>query len=271
MNTIIDGTWAERASEIMPDLPSREPGVYETLLLRSGEPVFWEEHLERLEAGARAFGLAPLPLSEGQLRRHVQELARSSRIDLGVARYAVWRQDGAVHWRVEVSPPRPHMRKREFRVVWGPVVPGRMKNSEFKHFARTAWQEALRAARQSGFEETLLCDESGQLVEGGGANVFLVREGALVTPHLDSGALPGVMRGQVLGLATALGWTTRERRVTRDDVASADELWVSNSIIGIRKIVAVGEDALSRSPGRFEAFCEAWRSRHGWHPVVVAA
>jgi branched-subunit amino acid aminotransferase/4-amino-4-deoxychorismate lyase len=128
----------------------------------------------------------------------------------------------------------------------------------------------LRDARRSGFEETLLCDASGQLVEGGGCNILLVRDGVLHTPQLESGALPGVMRGQVLALAKALGWDVREWRVTRDDVDAADELWLSNSIIGIRRVVAIGERELTGAGERFEALREAWRGRYGWDPVVVA-
>lgn len=269
MNTIADGQWLQRSDEAMPDLPAGAVGVYETLLLRGGAPEFWDEHSARFAKGSRAFGLA-MPGTDAELREQVDRLAQSARVDLGVARYALWCDAGRVHWRVDVSLPRPHMRKREFRVLWGPVVPGRGDESGFKHLGRTAWHAALREARQAGFEETLLCDASGELIEGGGCNILLIRDGVLHTPRLESGALPGVMRAQVLALAEALGWEIRERRVVRDDVDAADELWVSNSIIGLRRVVAIGERELSGGGERFEAFRGAWHGRYGWDPVVVA-
>lgn len=87
---------------------------------------------------------------------------------------------------------------------------------------------ALQEALSCGYDEALLLDAEGYVAEGSGENVFLVRDGVLYTPELTS-ALDGITRGTIVELAGELGIPVREKRITRDEVYIADEVFFTGT------------------------------------------
>ena len=83
---------------------------------------------------------------------------------------------------------------------------------------------AVREAREKGFEEAVLLDRNGNVAEGSGENLFIVKNGALATPGVESSILPGITRDAVLSLAGDLGIRAEVRPVTRGELIGADEL-----------------------------------------------
>ena len=87
---------------------------------------------------------------------------------------------------------------------------------------------ALQEARASGCDEALLLDREGFVAEGSAVNVFIVRDGKLYTPELTS-ALDGITRGTIIKLAEDLGLSVAEKRITRDEVYIADEVFFTGT------------------------------------------
>ena len=87
---------------------------------------------------------------------------------------------------------------------------------------------ALQEALRDGYDEALLLDKDGFVMEGSGENIFLVRDGALITPDLTS-ALDGITRRTILQLAAEQGLKAIERRITRDEVYIADEAFFTGT------------------------------------------
>lgn len=87
---------------------------------------------------------------------------------------------------------------------------------------------ALREALDSGAEEALMLDNEGYVAEGSGENVFIIREGQIFTPDLTS-CLDGITRNTLFALAEELGYTIREKRITRDEVYIADEAFFTGT------------------------------------------
>lgn len=87
---------------------------------------------------------------------------------------------------------------------------------------------ALREAIESGAEEALLLDNEGYVAEGSGENFFMIRDDTLYTPELTS-CLEGISRDCIFVLAAELGYTIRERRITRDEVYVADEAFFTGT------------------------------------------
>ncbi len=86
----------------------------------------------------------------------------------------------------------------------------------------------LAEAQRDGYDEALFLDVDGFVAEGSGENVFLVRDGVLHTPELTS-ALDGITRATVMQLAEERGLEVRERRITRDEVYIADEMFFTGT------------------------------------------
>ncbi len=94
---------------------------------------------------------------------------------------------------------------------------------------------ALQEALRDGYDEALLLDASGYVMEGSGENIFLVRDGILYTPDLTS-ALDGVTRRTVIALADELGIQVIEKRITRDEVYIADEAFFTGTAAEVTPI-----------------------------------
>jgi len=94
---------------------------------------------------------------------------------------------------------------------------------------------ALQEALRDGYDEALLLDAEGYVMEGSGENIFIVRGGILYTPDLTS-ALDGITRKTVISLAGELGIQVVEKRITRDEVYIADEAFFTGTAAEVTPI-----------------------------------
>jgi len=94
---------------------------------------------------------------------------------------------------------------------------------------------ALNEALQSGYDEAMLLDDHGFVAEGSGENIFIVRDGVLYTPDTSS-ALEGITRDTLMELATDIGLTVSEKRISRDEVYLADEAFFTGTAAEVTPI-----------------------------------
>jgi branched-chain amino acid aminotransferase len=102
---------------------------------------------------------------------------------------------------------------------------------------------ALKEAMSCGYDEALLLDSEGYVMEGSGENIFIVRDGILYTPDLTS-ALDGITRKTVMALAEELGLKVIEKRITRDEVYIADEAFFTGTAAEVTPIREVDGRAI---------------------------
>jgi len=88
---------------------------------------------------------------------------------------------------------------------------------------------AKTEAVKSGFDEALLLNSRGKVSEASGMNLFIVRDGVLITPGVDQDILEGITRASVLELAQAMGIPTLERPVDKSELFVADEVFLSGT------------------------------------------
>ena len=109
---------------------------------------------------------------------------------------------------------------------------------------------AHQEAAQDGYDEALLLDVDGFVAEGSGENVFIVRKGKLYTPDLTS-ALEGITRDTIVQLAKEIGLEVIEKRITRDEVYTADEAFFTGTAAEVTPIRELDNRAIgagSRGP-----------------------
>ena len=98
---------------------------------------------------------------------------------------------------------------------------------------------AMKEARRSGFDEAILLDRNGMVAEGPGENIFLVRDGKLITPGEDSSILLGITRMSLLEVVKDMGIHVTERYVHREEIFVADELFFCGTAAEITPILNV--------------------------------
>jgi branched-chain amino acid aminotransferase len=94
-------------------------------------------------------------------------------------------------------------------------------------------------ARRAGYDEAILLDQEGYVSEGAGENVFLVKQGRLITPSPASSILLGITRDTVMTLARDRGLQVEERRVARSELYEADEVFFTGTATEIQPILEV--------------------------------
>ena len=205
--------------------PAAAAGVFDTLLVQDGRPVAPAAHLARLSASV--LEVYDVPLDEADLTARVSEAAAGR----ALARVRVAFAPGA-----GVSVATTDLAERP-RGPWHLVVrrvPG--------GWGRHKWQDRSLLEppdpRRVDDVDLLLVDEHDHLLETVRGNVFVVREGAVVTPPLDGRILPGVTRATMLHLLAGLEVRRRERPLTLTDLAAADEVFVTNAIGGVRAVAS---------------------------------
>ncbi len=228
-------------------------GVFETILVIDGSPVFYAEHLQRLLTGCSRLGI-PVDALPQQLERDLQQLQYPAGravlklvLTCGAGGRGYLTPDPASPTRILMLsslpeyPGRPEQGIRarwcQTRLACQPLLSGiKHLNRLEQVLARNEWQDP-------SIREGLVCDSRGFVVEGTMSNLCFIRDGRFCTPALDQCGVEGIVRNQLLGLAARQGLVVEIDNYLPQDVESADELFVCNSLIGIWPIVQLGEQA----------------------------
>ncbi len=229
-------------------------GLFETILAVDDCLLFGPYHLRRLKAGADAIGLK-LPARLTTIDRWTQRTAAKHPARIKKVRLTITSGESA-RWVGRQGKPQviviaaPHtIPEQPFRLLVSPLhVDQDSTLRRIKTISYVLQAAALKQAADRGYDDALLLNEREQIAEVTSANIFWVKRGWIYTPPLSAGCLEGVTRAVVLKRAAKLGFRAIERDVSLDQIAAADEVFVSSSL---KLVLAVAEIADSGHRVRF--------------------
>ena len=235
-------------------------GLFETIACLKGRPRFLPLHLERLEFGCERLRITTVNLEESQAEilamaaGVVERAVLKVIVTAGEALARGYARSGAERaTRITIRYSWPHedpsqdqdgvrVRTLSLRLGENPRLAG------LKHSNRLEQVLArLELSADPDFAEGLLYSSSGNLVAATASNVFVVRGGSLLTPRIDQCGVAGVMRRVVLREARQVGVPARECELRAQDVEDAEEIFLTNALIGIRPVRRL--DARELTPG----------------------
>ena len=124
---------------------------------------------------------------------------------------------------------------------------------------------ATREARDAETDEAILLDVSGSVSEAPGENIFIVKDGLLLTPTLASSVLDGITRRTVLEMASEAGIDATEREISRSEMMTADEIFLTGTAAEITPVISVDSQAVGGGrPGRITRMM-----MDGYHEMVM--
>lgn len=226
-------------------------GVFETMLALNGRVIGFARHLDRLRYSAGVIDL-PVPFDSVELAAGVEEVLRASGLVEAAIRLTVSRGVGA-----GLDPPgsthpttaitiAPHAGASHALVGAGiRMITASTRRNDTSPLSRIKSLNYLdnilaRAeARRRGADDALMLNTKGHLACGTASNVFVVAGGAILTPPIEAGVLPGITRGYVLDLAGGIGIGCKEVATHPDEVRNAAEVFVTNSLLGIMPVLEV--------------------------------
>ena len=240
-------------------------GLFETMRIYGGRFFWLDEHLHRLQRGLKRLGIK-IPYNRLELEFLLRELTLRNGVRHGFARVIVTRGEGLLGFSprgagtpqvIMVARPRNLNTWQKRGPVWRLCV---MKDSapglSVKSLSYLPQVLAKQAAERSGFEDALLLNGSGEVMEATASNLFIARDGMLSTPPLKSGCLDGVTRKAVLTIARKMKIRVAEKPIRDRDLKNAREIFVTNSLMEIVPCV-IGK----KIPARVPVFTLAWQER----------
>lgn len=229
----------------------RGDGVFETMRVRDGRIEFAAAHIRRLMESAVALDL-PFPWDSGTTYAALRQVVAASGDPDLILRLVAARGGDESPAVVLVVPepfigfdPRPMTQGFRLKTCSFP----RNERSPLTRHKTLSYLEPLTAraeARRAGADESLVLNTSGRVVGAATANIFFVKDGVVVTPSLDEGAFPGVIRAMVLIASRELGYVVAERAVTPEEIRSTPEVFITSSRIGLAPVASVDDMPLPK-------------------------
>ncbi|WP_085683529.1 MULTISPECIES: aminodeoxychorismate lyase [unclassified Pseudomonas] len=217
-------------------------GLFETIAVRAGQPLLLDRHLMRLADGCARLAIAS---DIERVRHELQSYATA--MGEGVLKLILTRGDGLRGYAPDPSAqgrrilqgnppaayPAAHAEQgvRLFpcstRLSRQPLLAGLKHLNRLEQvIARAEWQDSEHA-------EGLMLDQAGRVIEGVFSNLFLVRDGVLITADLKRCGVAGVMRAEILFQAESLGIPVQITDIPLEQLQWADEVFVCNSVYGV--------------------------------------
>ncbi len=238
-------------------------GVFETIRVNE-TPVLFSQHLSRLMRGLAALDIPfDRTIFEGEVSRYLQHRQH------GVLKIIVTRGVGGrgyaslpnsepnriLSWHPLPEYPATYFSNGVSVYACKTVLGQNPSLAGIKHLNRLEQVLARNEWGQGNYQEGIVCDFRGNVVEAVFSNLWVVNDGCLMTPRLDMSGVAGVMREWLLEELPKRGVKVKEVTLSSSDLLSVDEIFLSNSVFGIWPVKQY--NGASWSPGVITTLCQA--------------
>lgn len=233
-------------------------GAFETILVKE-KPVFFGEHIQRLNGGLSTLGVNK-KITEAEVYEAIQKLHCKNCV-----------------LKIMVSEKNTVIKTRE--IIY--------KQSDYEQGFSLGLSEARRNAHSNltyvksfnyveniierdkiiskGYNEVLFLNTEGFISEGAVSNIFFIENGVIFTPKVKCGLLPGIIREFVLKNSLAMGFKIEEGEFTLERLIEAEGVFITNSIMGIMKVVKIEDKVINESnvvseiKGYYDRYVEGYK------------
>lgn len=227
-------------------------GIFETLKAVNGKLLFWEDHYFRLMSGMRILRMEiPMEFTPEFLEEEIRKTLEANQLSNQTARIrlTVYRLGGGTYlpkdrgvgyfisskeftspfYLLDEAPCEVELYKDHY--VHADLITTLKTTNKIIHVTGSIW------AQENGYDNCLLINNNKSVVEALQGNLFLVKGTHIKTPPLSDGCLRGIIRKQLLDIIPLMdGYTIEEASISPFELQKADELFITNTIIGIRPI-----------------------------------
>lgn len=257
-NVLINGEYTDSITVFDRGLHYGD-GLFETMAARNNKIELWDTHWQRLAEGCERLRIK-LPdkkLIESEISLLMKQQGETNRF---IVKLIVTRGVGDRGYRYPAVqsctrilsthnwPDYPEeyinngiaVRYCETILSENPALAG------IKHLNRLEQVLARNEWNTDEFQEGLMLNANGNVIEGTMSNIFAVKDNMLFTPELSKCGVSGVMRKTVVKQAKKLGYSVYEKTFTKSELEDADELFITNSIIGIWPVKTIAKTRFTR-------------------------
>ena len=226
-------------------------GIFETLKIANNKILFWEDHYFRLMASLRIVRMdIPMSFTMEYIEEQILVLVRAMNIhESARVRFTAYRNsegfylpnNNSISFVIQASKLdnlKYNYSPIQFEVdLYKDFIVPKQLLSTLKTTNKITNVTASIFAKENQLDSTLLLNENKNVIEAANGNLFMLTENKLITPPISEGCLNGVMRKQIIAIAKKMdSVTVLESPISPFDLQKADELFITNCIIGIQPI-----------------------------------
>jgi len=253
-------------------------GLFETMRAYGGQVFRLDSHLGRLARSAEMLGL---PINAQELKSAVMDTIQANQLSEARIRVTVSIGEGSMvpdlstcskpTVLIMAQPYQPYP-EAVYQKGFSAVVSSIRRNSQspVPQFKSANSMESILAkgeAKAAAVNDALFLNDKSLLAEASTSNIFLVTDGVLKTPRVETGILPGITRQVILELAPALGINAREQDMRLDELHQAEEAFLTNAMVEVMPLTEVnGKPVGSGRPGPVTR-----RLMEGYRKLVLAS
>jgi 4-amino-4-deoxychorismate lyase len=214
-------------------------GVFETIAVEKGKPLFLPWHLERMEKGLDTLGISKKMFLEKATSEAIAQYLNTHPMQHGALKIMASEQN--LIFTTRENPYTDKDYKKGLRLDISPVL--RNETSPFTYVKSFHYGDNLlekKRAKQQNYDETLFLNTKGQITETSASNIFFVKNKQLYTPLVKCGLLDGILRRYLIET-----YKVQEVVLTPIDFPNFDEAFLTNSLMGIMPVLSIGKHSFS--------------------------
>lgn len=201
-------------------------GVFETILVKE-EPILFSRHINRLNNAIKVLKIGDPIDEEGLLNKIKDMKIRNKSLKILVTEKNIILIEREIVYKYEDY-------RRGFKLKLSKVK--RNSTSLLTYIKSINYIENImenQKAKEEGYNEVIFLNENGFVTEGSTSNIFMVKNGIIYTPKVSCGLLNGILRGFIIENLKVI-----EKEITLKELLESDEIFITNSLIGIMKVVS---------------------------------
>ena len=246
---LIDGQKQTKLS-VLNRLVQFGDGLFETCLFEQGEVLFWSRHFERLTKGCDQLHINTI--EESAWLADINKALQLSKLNRAVVKIILSRGESARGYgyeqtiepvRIVIVSPVPSTPDQYELSVCSSGYANNQLLSEIKHCNRL---EQILARSDLQAQECIMLDDNGYVISVTQGNIFAIRNQVILTPGLDECGIEGTRRSVIFSLAERLNLSIEICSLSVSELLEADEVFITNSVIGIKPVVKINEQEFSQ-------------------------
>ena len=222
-------------------------GLFETMRCFQGRIIHLDWHLARIKNAAKLIHL-DLPLTAAGLKNKIIATSKLNRLQDTQLRLTIWKSLSGTGVFILVKEYSPFTRQKYQRGFSAVVSSFRQDENSLltriKSTNRLIFNLSLAQAKKRGFDEAIILNHRGLVTEGARSNIFFRSGNTLFTPALSNGCLEGITRRVIFNLAQKKQIKICEGDFTLEDLQSAEEAFLTNSLIGVMPLTSLENKAI---------------------------
>lgn len=206
-------------------------GAFETILVKE-EPIFFRNHIERLNNAIEVLNIGE-KIEEKELLHKIKEYKiRNKALKILVTQRNIIILERDINYKDEDY-------KKGFKLKLSKVI--RNSTSSLTYIKSINYIENLmenQKAKEEGYNEVIFLNENGFVTEGSTSNIFMIKNKIIYTPKVECGLLDGILRRFIIN-----NFKVVEKVITLKELLKSDEIFITNSLVGIMKVTSVKENS----------------------------